>query len=80
MKRKPEYRPQIKVGGGWQSVRHDGVPCVCSSLGSAIDTLARHHPFTFNRAKDAVQPHEALARVVDEYGAVMWPRVLKGRT
>lgn len=78
MARSTEYRPEQLVGTQWKPITRAGKPVVCGSKGSALAALQRISYTSFKRAANALQAHEATARVVDEYGAVVWPTILKG--
>ncbi len=78
MAKPAKYRPQHLVAGVWEPVTRKGEAVVCWTKGSALAALQRVAAVSFQRASNACQPHEATVRVVDEYGAVVWPRVLRG--
>ncbi len=77
-KRKREFKPELRVNGNWRAMSKAGTPMTCGSMLQALEALEARAFLSFSRSKDALHPHEADARVVDEYGAVVWPRVLRG--
>ena len=78
MAKRPEFRPEQLVGGAWKPVTRRGQPVVCGTQVAATSALQRVAYISFQRASNARHADEATVRVVDEYGAVVWPKVLRG--
>lgn len=79
MAKRREYACEVLVGGAWQALTRNGTPLVRSSQAGAKRMIRSVASIAYRRAEGAKQPHEATVRIVDEYGAVVWPSVLVGR-